>query len=332
MIDKIAIFRALQLGDMLNIIPAVRSLRRAYPEAEITLLGLPWAAQFVRRFNGYFDRFIHFPGYTGLPEQEYDEEAFRAFAEEMRARHFDLLLQMQGNGTIVNEMVMRFGAGRVAGFHNKDSRMASPYFVEYPEGIHEIRRHQALMTHLGIPLTGDALEFPLTARDQKDYERLMLPLERGRYVVIHPGSRGAWRQWPPAYFALVADHCAERGFDLVITGTPGETEITREVMKRVHHPMTDLTGCTTLGSLGVLLRGAALLVANCTGVSHVAAALRTPSLVISMDGEPYRWGPLDHSLHKTIDWIASPSHEQVFAALEELIPVSPAAAGRMLHS
>src|SRR5882757_5527 len=95
-IKKIAIFRALQLGDMLCSIPAIRALRRAYPDAEITLLGLPWAAAFVQRFHRYFDRFIHFPGYPGLPEQEYDESVFRCFLEEMQEEEFDLLLQMQG--------------------------------------------------------------------------------------------------------------------------------------------------------------------------------------------------------------------------------------------
>src|SRR3569833_463168 len=145
---KIAVFRALQLGDLLCSVPALRALRRAFPTSEITLIGLPWAEGFVARFHKYIDHFIHFPGYPGLPEQEYDERAFYYFLEEVREAQFDLLLQMQGNGTIVNEMLMKCGAGQLAGFHNSDSRVDSSFFMEYPAYAHEIARHCALMEHL----------------------------------------------------------------------------------------------------------------------------------------------------------------------------------------
>src|SRR6188768_1769162 len=98
-IKKIAILRALQLGDLLCSIPAIRALRKAYPHAEIVLLGLPWSEQLVHLYPQYFNRFIHFPGYRGLPEQEYDLKSFELFTAQMRAENFDIVLQMQGNGT-----------------------------------------------------------------------------------------------------------------------------------------------------------------------------------------------------------------------------------------
>src|SRR6476661_7335885 len=162
---KIAILRALQLGDLLCAIPAIRSLRTAYPHAEVTLLGLPWAESFVKRFNEYFNRFIHFPGYPGLPEQSYSPEAWAKFAEAIYKEQFDIVLQMQGNGTVVNSMLQSLDIKQLAGFRSADCLIDSNLFIEYPENVHEIERHLLLMQHLGISSAGTRLEFPLTQTD-----------------------------------------------------------------------------------------------------------------------------------------------------------------------
>src|SRR4051794_28519695 len=91
-VKKIAVFRALQLGDMLCAIPALRALHHAYPHAEVTLLGLSWAASLVERFPRYIHRFRHFPGYPGLPEQELDPKDFTGFLNETQEEHYDLIL------------------------------------------------------------------------------------------------------------------------------------------------------------------------------------------------------------------------------------------------
>lgn len=301
-IHKIAVFRALQLGDMLCVIPAMRALRAAYPQAEITLLGLPWAQSFVDRFNMYFDRFIQFPGCAGLPEQPYHEQPLYNFIFKMKQEKFDLVLQMQGNGTIVNPLMFLFDAKHVAGFYNNESYVASDLFLEYPNYGSEISRHIALMAHLEIPSAGAALEFPFTQKDYEDFNELFIPIANKQYVVVHPGSRGSWRQWPAQYFATLANYCAEQGLVILVTGTKEEIDITKEFTKRVRHPVIDLTGKTSLGSVALLIKNAFMLIANCTGVSHIASAVKTPSLIISMDGEPERWSPLNKQLHRVIDW------------------------------
>ncbi|MEJ7684728.1 MAG: hypothetical protein WKG06_44155 [Segetibacter sp.] len=64
---------------MLCSIPAIRALHLAYPKAEITLVGLPWAKMLTERFPRYVHSLITFPGYPGFPEQRVDYYAFPDF-------------------------------------------------------------------------------------------------------------------------------------------------------------------------------------------------------------------------------------------------------------
>ncbi|MCF2446706.1 glycosyltransferase family 9 protein [Dyadobacter sp. CY345] len=316
---KIAIFRALQLGDMLCSVPSFRSLRAAYPDAEITLLGLPWAASFCGRFSMYIDRFIHFPGFPGLPEQPFYEVGWIEFVRKMRDENFDLVLQMQGNGTIVNTMLKDLHDGPVAGFHSQGNYENDDLFIEYPTVIPEISRHLKLIDHLGIPTLGTDLEFPIMNIEKEKLYAKHPFLFGGNYVCVHPGSRGSWRQWPPSHFALLADYCVGLGFKVIVTGTYEEAEITKAVIDLMEHPAIGLTGQTSLGEIGQLIKTANLLISNCTGVSHIASAVRTPSIVISMDGEPERWGPLNKDLHKTIDWTKVHDFENVLMLTQQLL-------------
>ena len=316
-IKTIGIFRALQLGDLLCSIPAVRALRARFPNASISIIGLAWQKQLPELFPGYFDSFIRFPGYPGLPEQMYSEAAFIGFKKQMKSLQFDLLLQMQGDGSIVNEMLGELNARILAGF-TPSVDAADDWWIPYPCDCPEPERHVRLMQHLGIPCSSLHLEFPTGKKDMDEYCILTKDF-KDHYVCIHPGSRGAWRQWPPVYFAKIADICYEMGFTICITGTASERKITCAVLKNMHYPAHDFTGITSLGTLGCLISNANLLVANCTGVSHIASATQTPSIIISMDGEPMRWGPVNRQIHHVIDWTVSKNHDQTFNEAKDVL-------------
>src|SRR5437588_8448385 len=115
MSKRIAVFRALQLGDLLVAVPALRALRAQFPEAEITLIGLPWAKSFVQRFHHYVDRFVEFAGYPGIAEREVVPERTACFIEEQRAYGYDLVIQMHGNGEASNQFALALGGRMTVG-------------------------------------------------------------------------------------------------------------------------------------------------------------------------------------------------------------------------
>lgn len=295
---RIAVFRALQLGDMLCAVPALRALRRAYPRARITLVGLPGAAEFVRRFAHYVDELMPFPGIAAFPEQPAREDELPAFFEAARARRFDLALQMHGSGGQSNAIVQALGARRWAGFVPDAAAQEPGLHMAWPDDLPEAKRYLALLRHMGLPADDAALEFPLTGGDMRQAQSLLhdTGLLAHRTVLIHPGARLRSRRWPVERFAAVARGLAEQGWQIGVTGTEQEASLTVAVVRQAGVGV-DLCGRTALGSLAALVSRCRLVVCNDTGMSHIAAATGTRSVVIASGSDAARWAPLDRRRH-----------------------------------
>ena len=320
--DRVVILRALALGDLLCAVPALRAFRRAWPHTEISLVGLPWACEFVARYSAYLDRFIEFPGWPGLPEREPLVDRIPGFLAETQRERFDLAIQLHGSGTIVNSLIAMFRAQHIAGFFPSGYDCPdADTFAPWPEAGLEIHRMLSLIDFLGLPRDGDVLEFPLDATDLSELDGL-LPAQcddERPLVVVHPGASVAERRWSGNHFAIVADSLHERGYQIVFTGVESERPVVNRVAAAMHHPAVNLCGATDLGALGALVSRAALVVCNDTGISHVAAALQTPSVVISTGDNPARWAPIDRRLHRVLCQPEGVSTDDVLAATSDLL-------------
>jgi ADP-heptose:LPS heptosyltransferase len=267
------------------------------------LIGLPWAAALAARLT-CVDDFIAFPGHPAIPEMEGDVRALPGFLAEVQARRFDLAIQLHGSGEISNSLVATFGAQQNAGFaatHAWKPPRDAALFTPWPETGNEIERLLGLVDHLEIPRRGVQLEFPLRWSDRRDLQEVWAGGDEGvRYVCVHAGAQLPSRRWGAQRFAAVADAIAQRGRTVVLTGSPAEAELIGEVETRMRHTPINLCGRTTLWTLGALIEGAEAVICNDTGVSHVAAALCRPSVVISCGSDPDRWAPLDQTRHRVL--------------------------------
>jgi ADP-heptose:LPS heptosyltransferase len=87
---------------------------------------------------------------------------------------------------------------------------------------------------------------------------------------------------------------------VVLTGSAAEAPLAEELARCMRAAPLNLAGRTTLGGLGALVARARLVVANDTSVSHIAAAMRTPSVIVACGSDPRRWAPLDQELHRVL--------------------------------
>lgn len=320
--------RALQLGDMLCAVPALRALRAAAPEARVSLVGLPWASEFCARFPAYIDEFIPFPGYPGLPEQDPELDAIPLFIERMQARRFDLVLQLHGSGGVTNPLTLLFGAKRTVGFYAPDAFCPDERsFVQYPDDVPERTRLLKVIEFLGGDAGDERLEFPLTAADRAEVEALRVFEAGGRRIAcLHPGARHPVRRWPPTKFAVVGDELADRGFAVVITGSAWERSIADEVQDRMRAPVTNVAGLTGLGAAAALLAESRVVLCNDTGMSHLTDAVGTPSVVVFTGSDPERWAPADAGRHRVLRGINVEPKQVIAEALALIEAEAPHAA------
>ena len=323
--QKIAIFRAIKLGDLLCAVPAFRALRRAFPNAHIALISLPWAEEFAGCHPQYFDEFISFPGWPGLPEQPLKPDRTVAFLQQMQSRQWDVVLQLQGDGTLVNAMGSLLNARVMAGYYLPDQRAErwvanTGLFQPYPVDTHEVFRHVNLMAFLGITPQGYELEFSLTEDDRQEARALLhrAGAEPQHFICLHAGGISG-RRWPQQQFTTVADFLAEQGYRIVFTGTAGEQTSIEAVQAAMSYPSVSIAGKTSLRQLAAVLAETSLLISNDTGVAHLAVACQTPSVVVFTSANPAEWGPLNRSRHRVVLEDAEDCYQQVVASATDLL-------------
>lgn len=312
---RILVLRALGLGDYLTGVPALRALRRAYPEHEI-VLAAPSVLQPLLDLSGAADRLLPARGLEPL---------------EWTGRPPEIAVDLHGRGPQSHRLLGAVNPGRLVAFGCREASHEGP---EWPATEHEVRRWCRLLEEvLGIPADPSdlLLDRPKAA-----------PAAPGA-VVVHPGAAHPSRRWPPERFAQVARWASDRGFDAVVTGGPDEVDLAEEVRRRAGLPSDAvLAGRTDLAHLAAQVASAACVVSGDTGAAHLATAFATPSVVLFGPVSPSLWGPPPSGPHVVIwhgDGSGDPwadevdpallrtTVDEVVAAAERLLPVRADAAG-----
>jgi len=113
----------------------------------------------------------------------------------------------------------------------------------------------------------------------------------GRVAAFAPGAVGPSKRWPASYYAEAAKRLVGEGFAVWVLGGPGETALAAEIAAGSEH-VRDLTGADLRNAI-LALAAADVAVSNDSGLLHVAAALRTPSIGIFGPTSAWHWAPLN---------------------------------------
>ncbi|UCF35334.1 MAG: lipopolysaccharide heptosyltransferase II [Acidobacteriota bacterium] len=294
------------IGDAVMSLPALRELRRLYPEDELVILAKDWVAD-VFEEQGIADEILRFDSrqrslrqvgrLKGFDRAVLLQNAFEAALLARLARiperygyavqHRGFLLTHSGKPRIKD-------LGRHQVYYYLDllfqTGLSSINYLETPDLVPDIRLSP---TKAGLRETARLLE-----QNSAPPKRYRIGLNPGAYF-------GPAKRWMTDRYAALADRLIqELDAEVLIFGSAGELKIAEEIKGFMQETPRILTGKTTLPGLIGLISECNLFITNDSGPMHRAAALSTPMIAIFGSTDEIATGPFSDRaqvIHKHVE-------------------------------
>ncbi len=292
---RIVVLTRAGLGDAVYVIPALRALRRRYPQAHITVITGKRGYPLLQRCPYLDTLYLRHIG-NGLVGK---------LREIVRLRRgcYDLAVILDNSD---EKLLHTFLAGiprRVGGVKRYFGRLLTDPMPVDPNW-HQINDlNRAVVARLGCDTSDWRLElFP----DPKAAASLAAKLEQAGYrgerplVGINPGASAPNKRWFPERFAQVADALLKAGVAVMVLGAKSDMpEVEAMLQVMTHRPLV-LAGQLSLDELILCLGQLDVLVSGDTGPAHLAAAMGTPVVGLFGPSKARHFAPIGEQ-HVIID-------------------------------
>ena len=283
MYKNILVINLMHLGDLLLTTPVLRTLRANYPRARLTLLADLKLADTVSE-NKYIDEcmFIDKKGKdNNLPN-------FVKFIRKVRAKHFDLVINLHRNER-ASALAAFSGGKEIVGY-------SKPFFsfffkkvlINQKAVMHQIHSHfEVLKKAAGVTKIDDGgLEMIVPKAAKRNAAKMWQNTFSAEDKVVALNIGGSWpgKRYLPEHFAVCADNLAEHGYSVLFLGGTMDLALVEDCKRRMKHRDSDkvkaFTGKLTLGELAAVLKNCSLFITTDSGPMHVGVAMNVPVVAV----------------------------------------------------
>ena len=284
------------LGDAVMSIPALRAIREAFPDWEITVLARPWVADLYAR-EEFYDRIVRYDrngDHGGLGGKW-------RLAAELRSDQYDCAILLQ-NAFDAALLAWLARIPRRIGYARDGRGVLLTDAVALP-GPNDIPKHQRFYYLELLRRAGLIRQLPESAdirlagasraatAGRAQWQRRKLPA--GPWIGVSPGAAfGGAKRWLPERFAEAASRLSsDFDADVAVFGSPAEAELCQVVAGQVGSRAYNLAGRTTLAEFIDLAATCRLYLTNDSGPMHVATALGVPTVAVFGATDDHATGP-----------------------------------------
>jgi heptosyltransferase-3 len=286
-----------RIGDVLLATPVVRSLKAAYPEVAVDMLV----------FDGTQDVVSSWPEIRRIwtiPERPGVRPHLALLWSLWRQYDLSLSLLAGDRPTFYAWVAGRHRVGTL--LTDNKSRWKRSLLNEWVP-FDNLHTHTVAMNlRLLESLEVKPRPTPVVSWKREDEEsvRRVFPGMNGlqRYALLHVSPKFTYKTWTVAGWVALGQWLTDQGLTVVVTGGASADELAycENVIQGLPGSSVNLVGQVRLPSLGYLLSRAALYVGTDTAVSHMAAAVGAPTIVLFGPSNPVKWGPWPKDFPATV--------------------------------
>jgi ADP-heptose:LPS heptosyltransferase len=314
--ESILLIRTDAIGDYVLFTPALRYIRRSFPNSRIALVVNKNLVDLVSPCP-FVDEVIP------LDVRRYRRNFFYRlyFIRDLRQRAFHSVIHPTHSRTLESdEIAYCSGAAQKVGIYGDLSNISAhereknnAYYTRLLKtdetNMSEIERNRDFAAQVtGAPIESADFqpELWLTESDRAAAKKLLeeagFDPTRDLIAAILPGAAWKGREWPVISYAKVADRIVNQyGVKIVILGSPADVNVATSVASGMRSPSSNLAGKTGLRELAAILESCGFYIGNETGPLHLAVAMGIPTLCIIGGGHLGRFYPYgDLNRHRMV--------------------------------
>lgn len=293
-INQILIVKLSAIGDCIHALPVAYALKERFPEAEVTWIVEPPAYDLLTN-NPYIDHVIvfekkKFRSIGGLMKN------LPSFSSSLRKVSYDVVLDLQGLGksaaiAYLSRAPLKLGCCDMREY----SHMVSKPVCGPNSRGHIVDRYLDVARALGCEAKEAVFPIVVTEKEAASAEeavrRAGMNIENP-YVVLAVGANWPNKRWPTKYYAKLADWIyRENVIPVVMGGGVVDARLVEEINACAEIPAVDLVDKTTLKEAAHIILKARALVGGDTALTHLAAALKKPAVMLMGPTDAGRNGP-----------------------------------------
>lgn len=301
--NRILVVNLNWLGDVLFTVPALKAIKKSGRNIYLAV-ALPLRCKRLLQFNPTVDEIIEFDERT--TQQSLVTKI--KFILEIKKKKFDKVIFFHRSSTRIIIFTL-CGIPSREGYCRKKTKLFLTTCIPDPgkDTMHKAKYYLNLVNQLGYKLQELSYEFYITEEDVYQAENILKQLGIGGHnpiICLHPGANWIPKRWPLDYYPrlikLIWDWNPEINF--VIVGTSREKQLAEHIIENTSgNKIFDITGKTTLGTLGGIFSFTDILISPDSGPLHICTALQVPNnksgkkpLAIGLYGptSPFLTGPI----------------------------------------